>query len=217
MSNVLHIRCQHPSCDHTFDYPASAEAIEGVVAVRGSWRAPADESLLLADSPTVGSEHWVELHGPLTVDLARVLWIYYDDPLSTLNGLDTVEGIEAARFCRCRVLQTGAAGNVRVLVESTIAFRECLNQFAGSVLPPTWSSFLRSSLEEVQVIALAGYDVLLLNIQSDLGLTLVVEKGPELATIVMVHDWDFYRNVFYATGIIVSAECYAATGVRAFL
>jgi hypothetical protein len=115
------------------------------------------------------------------------------------------------------VLRRESDSTLVVRVAGTLTFEDCQQSFAETALPTSWASLLRSSIDELGALVFPQYDLLSVNIQSDLGLSLVIKKDSEQATIVMVNDWDFHRNVYYGTSIAVDATRYAQSGIRAFL
>jgi hypothetical protein len=204
MEKVLRFKCTH--CDRVFSYPEDGVDVKGIHAVEGKWlHESQEENHLVEQPPEINSIQTVTIGGKFRIDLNKEFWLYYVDPWSFYNGIEKREGISAIRFCRCALIVIQSSGETNATL--TVQVKEVLsvedidlkNEFECE-LPEWWKNLLKDA-DKGQVIDFDDYCLLFINIQSDLGLTLVIKKGIVESRILMAHDWDFHTNAFYGTNI----------------
>jgi hypothetical protein len=151
--------------------------------------------------PIVNAEGYVHLHGPLRMDLAQDFWVYYD--AAYWNGLETEEDIRSIRFYQCHHLEAITNSLHRVQVKNVLGL-EAYSMISSSTVNP-WQGFIDDckSSNYLQQFDFEEYALWNINIQSDLGMEVIVKKGVEEDRIVMVRDWGFHRDIYYLTNIIV--------------
>lgn len=182
----------------------------GISAIRGKWLEELNnEVFLLETSPAVDSIQTIEIGGKFQIDLSVDFWVFYENPDSFYNGLDNEEGIKSIHFCRCSLLTIQSSSNnsavITVKILEVVSLQELDMKFEfEKELPQPWKSFLKSSKEYVHITDYGEYSLLRINIQSDLGITMVIKRGISESRILMVNDWDFHTDAFYGTHINIS-------------
>jgi hypothetical protein len=210
MKENIYIPCTH--CSFTPEYQGGGE---GIVALEGQWWEKDRPELLLGEPPKTGELYSITLHGPLKINVGENFWVLFMEPLSVLNGLDTEEGIDSIRFCRCRKEQILSRQQATItLLVRVLEIKDLGNQPAPFPPPPDWCSLLKNNSSPYRwVNNLTQYSMFGLNAQSDLGITIIVEKA-DAYRIVAVNEYDFHRNYWYLCRHDLTPEQQQEWGIR---
>lgn len=211
----VEMKCK--TCKGTHGYELRADA---VVALEGEWRGKLDAETLMDRAPEAFDDCWLNLKGPLKIDLTEPFWCVYMAPLPFWNGLETEEEVKSIRFCLCKTLgmlpptDSELKVEVRVLEVLDLDHKEALS-------PPDfhWLEILNSQSPNDRTFSAThfpSYSLLDVNVQSDLGVTAIVRKENGNAMVVAVNDWDFHRNLWYLCAETLDKEREERYGIRHF-
>lgn len=198
----IHLPCS--ACGDLHHYVFSEETYN---AIEPQWRLPQQEELL-AERPGVGEQYWLRLFPPLYLDSTEPFWVVYLNPSTSLGGIATEQDMKDLRFCKCQVHKVVAAQQGWAIVNAEVL--ECL---ALEALPLPhepdiyWLSLLdgEDTFKYRATDNYASYSHIEINIQSNLGLHVVVKKEAAGSRILAVNQWGFHLNEWFLCHIPLSA------------
>ena len=210
-SQPIHLKCQR--CDQAHEYTLSDEYI---IAITAQWQAEPPAEGLLPSPPHIKQTYTIKLSGPLKIDLNLPFWATYFDPLSEYNGIETEEGMLNMRFCLCETQQVLEQTDTHLLLEIVVLKCQAVTTSTYRQRPEIgMMSLLESSASaSPYVLNFKRYSMIDINIQSDLGLTVLIEKSNSISNIVAVNEWDFHIDAWYLYTEKLSSEKEKQYGIQ---
>ena len=192
----INLKCN--LCDDAHTYELDSQSI---IALEAEWKSSDSNENLLSEKPNLNSVYNILIRGPLKINLKKKFWAFYVEPLSQLNGIETEQGIDSICFCLCETVNIIDIHELTVSLKVKDIERRDLNQTNDlrksdigwiTLLEKTDSS---SHYYEIQNFII--YSLIDINIESDIGVTVIVKKNKSKSKIVAVNEWDFHRNLWY--------------------
>lgn len=197
MSNEIYLRCN--LCDDAHSYQLNHHVI---IAINTVWKSDVEGEYLLSNQPEPNSEYEVIIHGPLKLNLRDNFWSIYRSPNATLNGFENEADVASIRFCLNSPLEiVSSDANTVNLKVKVIKLVEMASSTSFDNPQVSWMNLLENhsaSGNYYQIENFFRYSLININIQSDLGLVLIVEKNDNQSWIVAANEWDFHKNLWYA-------------------
>ena len=92
----IYLKCNLCDKSHKYEYSdAKYNAIEV------EWIATNKDFYLLHLEPIIGKEYSIKLNPPLALKMNNPFWAVYQNPNSSLNGIENEQDIKDIRFCKC--------------------------------------------------------------------------------------------------------------------
>ena len=197
MNEEIHLKCNLCSDAHIYQI-----ADNYIVAVESEWKSNIAGEYLLSKKPEKGKEYELLIHGPLKLNPRDNFWSIYMSPNAQLNGIENESDVASITFCLNKPLEIISidANTVNLKVE-LIDIIEMSNTVKRENPDMSWMSLLKDQSESrtyYYIENFSKYSLIDINIQSDLGLTLIIEKVSSHSWIVAVNEWDFHKNLWYA-------------------
>lgn len=201
---------------HNFAFPSNP--LNSIVAISGYWFTSIETRDYLFSIPEANNKYVLSLRAPIKLKLNDVIWIYFENAQSVYNGIESVEDIQSIRFCKCRVEQlfnvSDTSVDIQVYVLDCIPLAQLKNwQACEYPFNDFIENLLIQNTERNSIQKIDQYSLLNLNIQSDLGITIILELGKEYSTILCVNEWNFHENFFYGGNFKVNTNYLEKYGI----
>lgn len=203
MDEYLTISCELENCESCFNYPHDGESIGGIIAVQCSWFEKEQKgNQLLVSSPQIGRTYTLSFKDPLKLSLKNDFWVFYVDPISQINGIETQEGLDSIRYCKCSSLTKDSEKQLTVAVKDVFELKDIKSLAEENELPDIWASMASSTIMlHSNRMNFGDFEILSVDLEGDAGLTLIAKHEKLICRIILINDWDFHRNVYYLTNI----------------
>lgn len=192
----IYLKCN--ICDEAHIYSLNPHEI---VALESEWRNHDSSLSLLTKKPDVGIISNVLLKSPLKLNLNKNFWSVFMNPNAQLNGIESENDIQSLRFCLCKPLGIINTDNSSAFIEiMVIKYVDLEHQLKLNNPQIGWLTLLNeasNSKTYYNVENFKNHALININIESDLGLTVIVKKENGMSKIVAVNEWDFHRNLWY--------------------
>lgn len=201
MKNIIHLKCGIENCKgHGFDYELD---LINPIAVNGLFKdeksKDGDWGGLLPNKPKVGKEYELTLSGPLEIDINEKFWVLYLDPYSTSEGIEDENGINSFAFCLCEKIKLiEVQERMMTLKVKIVERKELINDFVH--LEKKFNSFdvldMHVSSKSYHVDNFKHYSLIIINVQSDIGWTYIIDKRNKKSVIVAENIWGIHEDIW---------------------
>ncbi|WP_026999997.1 hypothetical protein [Eisenibacter elegans] len=205
LPTTLHLSCQ--TCGQ--NQPPYQYVPEEVRALVVGWKT-LDSQRAWPAWPEVGKGYLLTFTAPLTLPLDQPFWALFQHRMSMSEGIETEEDLQSLCFCQCvprRVLQQEP---FEATLEVEVIALKTLQALSTPQQPPlAWWSLLTDDntfREYGHTANFQKYSLISLNLQSDLGLDLVVWKAEEPRRIVAANAWDAHLDEWVLCYLPLSPE-----------
>ncbi len=190
----IYLKCKH--CKEAHSYKPGDNFI---VAIDGEWKQIEGE--YLSDKPLDYEEYEFKIHGPLKLGLRDNFWSVFMNPDVRSNGFENEQDIRSVCFCLVKPLELMAVDDDSARLKVRVVKTVEMNSLGITENPEiSWMPLLEEHSESRKYYHVENHPVFSLidiNIESDLGLTLIVEKKDSKSRIVAVNEWDFHKDLWY--------------------
>lgn len=197
MIDEIYLKCSSCSDAHSYQL-----ADNFVVAINSEWKSEIEGEGLLSNTPEKDKEYELLINGPLKLNCRDNFWSIYMSPNAQLNGIEDESDIASIRFCLNKPLEIvsldGIAVRLKARVVEVIEMSKSIRTKNPNI---SWMGLLKDQSERKTYYHLENYSrfsLVNINIQSDLGLILIIEKVNFQSWIVAVNEWDFHKDLWYA-------------------
>lgn len=204
-SNEIYLKCE--VCEDAHIYQLNDQEI---IALDAGWYSIEENQNLIAEKPMLNREYELSLKGPLKIDLNNNFWSIYMNPNAYLKGFETENDILSVGFCLCKPVRVIDTNDRTALVRIKLVNKVDLNHSLD--LKPYPSRLLEelNSLSQssryCKVENFRDYTLIIANMESDIGLTVIVKKENGISKIVAINEWDFHKNIWYSSTSELSKE-----------
>lgn len=157
------------------------------------WRENLEVDYALNEIPLTGSSHYVVVYGPLTIQLFRRIWLFYEPALMLYNGPDSAEEVSGCRFCYGEVRDiletTEDEVLIQFVVEKTLSMEEMIYYAAQQPLPEETSVCLQEHIGWTTVVQYGQYYYMEFNVCAGTGVRAIAVLDGDDMDIVMFNDW----------------------------
>lgn len=211
--NEIFIKCR--LCKQFHDYEFNADKIN---ALEANWRSLEDLGILLDSHPLIGKQYVLTLYRSLKLRIDKPFWVLYQNASSSLNGIDSEDDIRDLSFCKCEFVnllhQEEHLANIEVKVLEIKNLDSLTEPYKPAI--SWWSLF-----EDLDTFEKYGsienfnkYSIIRINVQSDLGINLIILKEAGESRIAAVNDWDFHLNEWNLCNIKLTKEDEKMYGIQ---
>ncbi|MBL3659000.1 hypothetical protein [Fulvivirga sediminis] len=196
MIDEIYLKCSLCSDAHSYQL-----ADNFVVAIESEWKSVLKGEYLLSKKPENGEEYELIINGPLKLSFRDNFWSIYMSPNAQLNGIEDESDIASISFCLNKPLEVISldemTATLKIKVVEVIEMSRSIKTKNPDI---SWMGLLKYQSESktyYQIENYSRYSLININIQSDLGLVLIIEKDNYQSWIVAVNEWDFHKNLWY--------------------
>lgn len=198
MERLRIIKLQNSLCGKIPIYQFNQQIVQ---ALDPLWMDKNSNDLLLPTIPKINNTYNLILTSSLEIDLSRQFWSIYLPPNATLNGIKNEEDIQTIHFCKVQPIgllqKKKETAIIRIKVVDSIDVKQAVH-YKNPIIE--WIILLENNHGQINyydTTNFENYAIVEINIESDLGLTIIVKKEPHQCYIVAVNEWGFHRNYWY--------------------
>lgn len=203
--NEIHIKCR--LCDQFHAYEFHTDHINAITA---HWKRHENPDLLLESRPLIDHKYLITLFSSLNLKTDQPFWVLFQNPGTVYNGIENEEDLKALCVCKCEYQQLYKLDEFNATIEINVMEIKELNALTATFKPAmTWWSLFTD--EETfknngRTENFNHYSFISINVQSDLGIDLIIWKENGKSSIIAANDWDFHLNEWHVCHIPLTKE-----------
>ncbi len=127
-----------------------------------------------------------------------------------MNGIECEQDLKEIRFCKCSFIKLINLNETSALINVEVCEVKAIDALTETHRPNiSWTTLIDNQATFNQYGSTENYEsysFLTVNIESDVGIDLVIKKESNTSYIVAINQWDFHLNEWILCRIPLSKE-----------